>query len=172
MSVRACGAFLFLLSIIALATAWIAERIIGLPPCEMCLLERIPWKITFFLSAIALLVNGRVGATANVLAIPVTLAGVVLSTIHVGVEQKWWESPFPACHATVFRGGSFSQHMAALPLRPLKPCDAPTYLLHLPFSMAVMGGVASLAVLIVLTYWTHAYFTTPRKRFRHSASFR
>ncbi|XAO71448.1 MAG: disulfide bond formation protein B [Acetobacteraceae bacterium] len=172
MSVRACGAFLFLLSILALATAWFAERVIGLPPCELCLLERIPWKITFFLGAVALLVNGRVGAIANVTAIPMTFVGVVLSAINIGVEQKWWESPFPACHAPVFKGGSFSQHLAAMPPRPVKPCDAPIYLFHLPFSMALMGGAVSLVVMIALVYWAHAYFTTSRKRFRHSASFR
>jgi disulfide bond formation protein DsbB len=72
--------------------------------------------------------------------------------VHVGVEQGWWPSPLPECAAPHFTGGSIAERLAAMPARPAKPCDEPTFPLpgvplslaeaNLLFALAVSAGVA------------------------------
>ncbi len=66
--------------------------------------------------------------------------------MHVGVEFGWWPSPLPECAAPHVTAGSIAERLAAMPARPAKPCDEPTYLVPgLPLSMAAMNLVYALA---------------------------
>ena len=48
--------------------------------------------------------------------------------------------------------GTLAQRLAAMPLRPSKPCDAPTFLVpFLPVSMAAMNLIYSLLFVATLT---------------------
>ncbi|CDG40706.1 MULTISPECIES: disulfide bond formation protein B [Asaia] len=153
MIARLTGGLLFFAGMAAIGVAWWAEHVLGYAPCELCLIERAPWRIVAFLGVLALLIPGMVGFWATVLSLPALAAAVMLAGLHNGVEQKWWESPLPACHAPVFHtGASFRERMASMPLRPAKPCDDPTYLFHLPVSMTVLGGIAAALLFILVSY--------------------
>ncbi|GBQ12263.1 disulfide bond formation protein B [Swaminathania salitolerans] len=152
MITRLTGGSLFLAGMAALGIAWWAEHVLGYAPCELCLIERTPWRIVGVLGVIALLVPGMIGFWATVLSLPALAAAVMLAGLHNGVERKWWQSPLPSCHAPVFHGGSFSERMAHMPLRPAKPCDDPTYLFHLPVSMTVLGGIAAAVLFALVSY--------------------
>ncbi|MBB2188291.1 disulfide bond formation protein B [Gluconacetobacter liquefaciens] len=132
--------------------AWV-EYGLGDVPCGLCLWERWPWRVLVGLGLLAALLRGQ-GARAMLwLAVPVMLAACGLSAVHVGVEQGWWPSPLPECRAPVFHPGTFAERLAAMPLRPSKPCDAPTYLVGaLPLSMAAMDGLYAAGVLAVIAY--------------------
>ncbi|WP_242403390.1 disulfide bond formation protein B [Asaia platycodi] len=95
MIARLTGGLMFFAGFAALFAAYWAEHILGYAPCELCLIERAPWRIVAFLGVIALLIPGMVGFWATVLALPALAASVMLAGIHNGVEQKWWESLFP-----------------------------------------------------------------------------
>jgi disulfide bond formation protein DsbB len=96
----AAGAALatFALSAATLAGAWYFQLVVGLPPCPLCLEERIPYHIVIPLSlllAIAALVRApqkliMVGFIAIVIA---ALCNVALGTYHAGVEWHWWAGP-------------------------------------------------------------------------------
>ncbi|AQS88325.1 disulfide bond formation protein B [Neoasaia chiangmaiensis NBRC 101099] len=159
---RVLGAILIAASIVALGSAWYGQHIDGYVPCELCLLERGPWRLVFLLGILALIVPGRGGRWAAILSLPVLAADMVLAVIHGGVEHKWWQSPLPSCHAPIFHRGTFHARMASMPLRPSKPCDDPTYLFNLPFSMSVMGGLFALLIFIIATYGLMRY--RPRSR--------
>ncbi|GBQ90529.1 disulfide bond formation protein B [Asaia krungthepensis] len=153
MIARLTGGLMFLAGMAAIGIAWWAEHVLGYAPCELCLIERAPWRFIAFLGVLALLIPGTVGFWATVLALPALAAAVMLAGVHNGVEQKWWESPLPACHAPVFRAGaSFHDRMASMPLRPAKPCDDPTYIFNLPVSMTVLGGIAAAILFIIVSY--------------------
>lgn len=139
---------LVIASVLALGVAWYVQHIMHIVPCELCLIERIPWRIVFVASVIAFVLPGLPGRWAIILCIPVLLIGVGFSALHVGVEQHWWPSPFPSCHAPTFHAGSFRERLASMPARPSKPCDAATYLLGLPLSMAALGGLFALAAAV------------------------
>ena len=130
-----------------LAVALIAERVFGVVPCALCLLERWPYRVVVLLGLAAALLGHRPARALLWLAVLVMLAGAGLGAVHVGVEQGFWPSPLPECAAPRLSGGSIAERLAALPARPAKPCDEPTHLIpFLPLSMAAMNFLAALAI--------------------------
>jgi disulfide bond formation protein DsbB len=98
----AAAAFaVFALSLATLAGAWFFEYGLKLPPCPLCLTQRIPYHVIIPLSlllAIAALARAPrslivVGFAAILIA---ALCNVVLGTYHAGVEWRWWPGP-PDC---------------------------------------------------------------------------
>jgi disulfide bond formation protein DsbB len=89
---------IFLGSSATIVGAWYFEFVLKLPPCPLCLEERLPYHIVIALSllmAIAALARAprtllAVGFTAIIVAM---LCGAVLGTYHAGVEWHWWAGP-------------------------------------------------------------------------------
>jgi disulfide bond formation protein DsbB len=147
MNARIAGALTALVSLAALGTAYFAQVVLLLTPCELCLWERWPYRIAAALGILAVLAGGRFFLF---LAALVFLAGAGISFVHVGVEFHWWLSPLPECNSMLTPGG-------ALPLIPARPCDAPAYLVPgLPVSMAAMDFVAALVLAVVLLVYVFA----------------
>jgi disulfide bond formation protein DsbB len=88
----------FALSAATLAGAWYFQLVVGLPPCPLCLEERIPYHIVIPLSllmAIAALVQAprKLLTVGFVVIIVAAACNVVLSSYHAGVEWHWWAGP-------------------------------------------------------------------------------
>jgi disulfide bond formation protein DsbB len=151
--VRAAGAAAAALALAALCTAYYAQYVMRLSPCELCLYERWPYRIVVALGLLALLLP-RIGRVALSLAGLAMLGGAGIAFLHIGVEQGWWDSPLPECNGALTPG-------APLPLIPAIPCDRPVFLIpHLPISMASMDFCAALAFAIILL----AYVYNSRRR--------
>jgi len=130
----------------ALGFALAAEAFLGVVPCALCLLERWPWRIAIGLALAGLLLPRRLARWVLALAGLAVLGGAAVAAVHAGVEWHWWPSPLPECAAPHFSGGSVAERLAAMPLRPAKPCDEPSFVIPgLPLSTAVLNLVASLA---------------------------
>jgi disulfide bond formation protein DsbB len=89
---------IFALSTATILGAWYFEYVLKLPPCPLCLEERLPYHVVIPLSllmAIAALVRAPAKLlTVGFAAIIVTvLCGAVLGTYHAGVEWHWWAGP-------------------------------------------------------------------------------
>ncbi len=140
----------------ALGIALAAEHLGGMVPCALCLLERWPYRIAIVLSLAACFLPAALARLTLALVALAMLAGTALGAVHVGVEQGWWRSPLPECAAPRITAGSLAQRLAAMPARPAKPCDAPTFLIpHLPLSMAAMNLIYALsfALLLAIFLW-------------------
>ena len=77
---------IFLISIIALVSAFFIEYILGHQPCNLCILERIP----YFLAIIVILLNYKFIEFEKFFILFLTiifLFGTVLSLYHLGIEQ-------------------------------------------------------------------------------------
>ena len=146
--VRRAGVLATLFGAIALAAAWIAQHLLSMTPCALCLLERWPYRALLALGLLAALApNARFLLW---LVIGAFLCAVAFSFIHVGVEQDWWPDPWPACMAPRFSGGSMAARLAAMPLRPVKPCDAPSRLFNfLPVSMTSLDLIYAVSTCMV-----------------------
>jgi len=132
---------------LALGIAVASERWGGLVPCALCLLERWPYRIGIYLSVLALVLPGWIGRWLLGLVCLCMVSAAGLGVVHVGVEQGAWPSPLPECAAPQFAGGSIAERLAAMPERPAKPCDDPTYPVpFLPVSMAAMNLVYALVI--------------------------
>ena len=77
---------ILLISIIALISAFFIEYILGHQPCNLCILERIP----YFLAIIVILLNYKFVQFEKFFILLLTiifLFGTILSLYHLGIEQ-------------------------------------------------------------------------------------
>ena len=140
-SIAATGA-----SALAIGVAWGSERLLGLVPCAFCLLERKPYYVGAVVGLIALALPRRAARMTLWVLAAIVLVGAGLSFVHVGVEQHWWPDPLPECTVPNFSGMTASQRFAAMPLRPVKPCEDPDYLVPgIPVSFTQMAFGYALA---------------------------
>ena len=155
LSTRTLALLSALMAAAALGAALASEYWGGLVPCALCLLERWPYRVAIVLSLVAALVPPRAARALLGLVVLTLIVGAVLALTHVGVEAHWWPDPLPECAAPHFVGGTIAQRLASMPLRPSKPCDAPTYLIpFLPLSMAAMDLIFAAAFAVVLGLFT------------------
>ena len=81
---------IFLISIVALSSAFFIEYILGHQPCNLCILERIP----YLLAIIIILLNYKfvhLEKRFMLLLILIFLAATILSLYHLGIEQGFIE---------------------------------------------------------------------------------
>jgi disulfide bond formation protein DsbB len=89
---------IFLLSAATLLGAWYFEFVVKLPPCPLCLEQRVPYYIVIPLSLLvmvaALLRAPRLLLAVGFLAIAAAaLCGAALGAYHAGVEWHFWAGP-------------------------------------------------------------------------------
>ena len=77
---------IFLISVIALVSAFFIEYVLGHQPCNLCILERIP----YLLAIIIILLNFKFSHYEKffiLLLSIIFLAGAIISVYHLGIEQ-------------------------------------------------------------------------------------
>ena len=77
---------IFIISIVALASAFFIEHILGHQPCNLCILERIP----YLLAMLIITLNYKfihIEKHLILLLILIFLAATILSLYHLGIEQ-------------------------------------------------------------------------------------
>ena len=80
----------FLISLIALSFAYFVEFVLGHQPCNLCLLERVP----YFLSIIIVLINYKYKIYENYLILLLSIvffAATLLSLYHLGIEEGFFQ---------------------------------------------------------------------------------
>ena len=77
---------IFLISIVALTSAFFIEHVLGHQPCNLCILERIP----YLLAIIIILLNYKFIHLEKYFILSITLiflVAIALSLYHLGIEQ-------------------------------------------------------------------------------------
>ena len=85
----------FLVSLFALIFAYFVEYVLGYQPCNLCLIERIP----YLLALIIIIINYKFNHLEKyliLLLIFVFLTGTLISLYHLGIEQGFIEES-PLC---------------------------------------------------------------------------
>ncbi|MBC7953655.1 MAG: disulfide bond formation protein B [Rhodospirillaceae bacterium] len=148
---RALALFVLAVSVLALATAYVAQYGFGLRPCVLCLAQRVPFALAGILAALALLgpVGERVRRGLIVLAGLAFLVNSGIAVYHVGVEQKWWVS---SCVPTESGPVSVTD-MAALMAKPVEArCDEPAWqwngITMAAMNIAFSGGLALIVLVL------------------------
>ena len=81
---------IFLISLISIIFAYFIEYILGHQPCNLCLIERIPYGLTMFL--IILNYISRIDEKFIILLLSLTFAfSLIISFYHFGIEQGFFE---------------------------------------------------------------------------------
>tara|TARA_Y100000590_G_scaffold224560_1_gene253955 strand:- start:845 stop:1321 length:477 start_codon:yes stop_codon:yes gene_type:complete len=81
--------FLFI-SIFSLASAYFIEYILGYKPCNLCLIERIPYFLSIIIIVFGTFLN-RFEKTIFLLLSLVFAFATILTLYHVGIEQGFFE---------------------------------------------------------------------------------
>ena len=77
---------IFIISVVALASAFFIEHVLGHQPCNLCILERIP----YLLAIIIIILNYKfvhIEKLFILLLILIFVAATILSLYHLGIEQ-------------------------------------------------------------------------------------
>ena len=80
---------ILVISIIALASAYFIEYILGYKPCNLCLIERLP----YFLAILFILTGFIINKLEKIILIKLSLifaAATILSFYHFGIEQGFF----------------------------------------------------------------------------------
>jgi disulfide bond formation protein DsbB len=100
LTMRRFAALALMASLVVLGAALLSQYWGGLIPCELCLLERWPWRVAIVAAALLWLASDRVPFTAAALVLAlVFFVSAGLGFYHVGVEQHWFQGP-TACTAS------------------------------------------------------------------------
>ena len=137
---------IFAASAVALGTAFIAQYIFGLEPCELCLIQRVPYAVTALLGLFGLVLPAEGAAVVHLVRAAgiLFLVGAVVALHHVGVEQHWWAA-VTACSGGVPSGLTLDQLDTALDTKAAASCDWPAWTLF-GVSMAGYNAVASFSL--------------------------
>jgi disulfide bond formation protein DsbB len=89
---------IFVLSAATLLGAWYFELVLKLPPCPLCLEQRLPYHVVIplsLLTAIAALVRApsKLVVVGFLVICIAALCGAALGAYHSGVEWRWWPGP-------------------------------------------------------------------------------
>ena len=80
----------FLVSLFALISAYFIEYVLGHQPCNLCLIERIPYMVALIIIVVNYKFN-HLEKYLILLLIFVFLAGTLISLYHLGIEQGFIE---------------------------------------------------------------------------------
>ena len=81
---------IFIISVIALASAFFIEFILGHQPCNLCILERIPYLLAIIIITLTYKFI-HIEKHLILLLILIFLAATILSLYHLGIEQGFIE---------------------------------------------------------------------------------
>jgi len=133
-----------------LAGAFWFEIIIGLPPCNLCILQRWPHAIV-----IAIAFIGLFALKQKWMLLLVALSAISTSLIglyQVGVEQKWFSGP-SGCSNQLNSTSDISSLTNSLLEMPVVKCDEITWSL-MGISLAGWNSISSLSIAIfAFLYW-------------------
>ena len=90
LKIRTCFNLILSISIFAIVFAYFAEYILGYQPCNLCLIERIPYALSIFLIVINYLIKIE-KKFILILLILIFLFSFSISFYHLGIEQGFFE---------------------------------------------------------------------------------
>ncbi|HTV89021.1 MAG TPA: disulfide bond formation protein B [Stellaceae bacterium] len=157
---RVFAGFALIVSAAVLGGALASQYWGGLMPCELCLLERWPWRAAIVIALVALLVGHRalLPWAALLLTLVYTLS-IAFAAYHVGVEQHWFAGP-AACTAAPTGAMTLEQMKAQILGTPAVMCDKVQWSL---FGVSLAGwnlvasfGMATLCAIVFALTWRRA----------------
>ncbi len=148
-----------------LGTALYFQYFENLPPCELCIYQRIPYIAAIPLALIGSVFFARRPSTAGVFAILLAvacgagfLAGAGVAAFHVGVEQGWWQGT-ESCVGADLGDLTLAEMRDAILNAPAVRCDEIQWSL-LGISMAGWNFLVSLGLVagtaIAVRQWLRA----------------
>tara|TARA_B100001057_G_scaffold462928_1_gene516397 strand:+ start:526 stop:1011 length:486 start_codon:yes stop_codon:yes gene_type:complete len=82
--------FIFIISFVAIISAYFIEYVLGHQPCNLCLIERIPYGLSLFLIIINFIFKKN-EKFIIILLILIFIFSFLISIYHFGIEQEYFK---------------------------------------------------------------------------------
>ena len=138
----------FLISLFALISAYFIEYILGHQPCNLCLIERIPYMIALIIITINYKFN-HLEKYLILLLVIVFLASTLMSLYHLGIEQGFIKESLVCDLKNSSKILSKEEILQQLQQK-IVSCKDVTFKI-LGFSLTVLNIIISLLITIVFT---------------------
>ena len=138
----------FLISLFALISAYFIEYILGHQPCNLCLIERIPYMIALIIITINYKFN-HLERYLILLLVIVFLASTLMSLYHLGIEQGFIKESLVCDLKNSSKILSKEEILQQLQQK-IVSCKDVTFKI-LGFSLTVLNIIISLLITIVFT---------------------
>ena len=142
------AASLLAICVMALVLALTAQYGFGLRPCNLCLIQRVPFVLAAVLAAVSLRMPHLAGRLLPLAGLLLMVNGAI-AFYHVGVEQSWWISA--VCPAGDPSGPISVADLMADMNKPVEAhCDQPAWSFHGITMAALNVPFSALLGLLVL----------------------
>ena len=138
----------FFLSLFALISAYFIEYILGHQPCNLCLIERIPYATTLIIIIINYKFN-NLEKNLILLLVFVFLAGTLISLYHLGIEQGFIKESLVCDLKNISIALTKEEILQQLHEKTVS-CKDVTFKIF-GFSLTTINMIISLLITIVLT---------------------
>ncbi|HJN84010.1 MAG TPA: disulfide bond formation protein B [Candidatus Pelagibacter bacterium] len=148
------------LSIISLVSAYFIEYILGYKPCNLCLIERLP----YFITIIIILIGSIVSRLEKIILITLALifsAATILSFYHFGIEQGFFNESLVCISNNEINNLSKEDLLKELQKEVVSCKDVQFTLLGL--SLATINAIISF-ILSVITFMLFLNFEKKNKK--------
>ena len=148
------------LSIISLVSAYFIEYILGYKPCNLCLIERLP----YFITIIIILIGSIVSRLEKIILITLALifsAATILSLYHFGIEQGFFNESLVCISNNEINNLSKEDLLKELQKEVVSCKDVQFTLLGL--SLATINAIISF-ILSVITFMLFLNFEKKNKK--------
>ena len=128
-------------SICSLLIAYYIEYVLSHKPCNLCLIERVPYFISFILTAFILVLN-RLGKIISIIILLSFIFGAIVSFYHFGIEQGFFDESL-VCNLGNGEALDKEQLLKQLEQSTVTSCKDVTFR-FLGFSLATINMVISI----------------------------
>ena len=128
-------------SICSLLIAYYIEYVLGHKPCNLCLIERVPYFISFILTAFVLALN-RLEKVISIIILLSFIFGAIVSFYHFGIEQGFFNESL-VCNLGNGEALDKEQLLKQLEQSTVTSCKDVTFR-FLGFSLATINMIISI----------------------------
>ena len=133
--------YILIFSILALSSALFIQYILGYQPCNLCIIERIPYLAAIILISLILILNKYERIISIIISLFFIL-GTLISIYHVGIEQEIFSESF-VCNLGNTNSNDISPEQLLKELKKITVSCKDVSFLFLGFSLASFNAVIS-----------------------------
>lgn len=133
--------FVFLASMVSLASALVAQYGFGLAPCELCTMQRVPYILLIIISLAGLAAPVFRKPLIYMIAV-IFMAGSSIAAYHFAVERHFIAGPSSCSSSGSTQGQSIDDLLKKIQKSPIVACDQPQWEFH-GITMAMLNALWS-----------------------------
>ena len=135
-------------SIISITIAYFIQYILGHKPCNLCLIERIPYVASIILIALMFIIN-RFEKLISIIILLFFVFGAIISFYHVGIEQGYFSEALLCNIGNINENLSGEDLLKQLQKSTAISCKNVTFR-FLGLSLATINTVISLLISVIM----------------------